>query len=251
MFSNWDYQNVVTMLTNRYYFCYNIAKLPPVDKRLDLKFFSQNGKSIAFKKGEVILRPSENPTGIYYIKKGLVRLYYVSASGQEITFNLYKQGTYLFMMWALSEVENNYYFEALTELETLKVPREQVLEFISQQSDLLYLLSKRTMVGLEAMIRTTRTLLFGNAGSKIAATFVMLARRFGNGNSGKITIKVPLTHRLIATLAGISRETASLEIEKLEKGKIISRKQRLFVVNKMETLESKLEVDPEELNGLH
>jgi len=224
--------------------------LDPFEKDLDLKFFAKAGKSITFKKGEIILRPGENPTGIHYIKKGLVRLYSISTSGQEITFNILKPGSYLFMMWALSEIENNYFFEALTETETIKAPTETVIEFIKSQPELLYKLNKRTMVGLEASITTTQTLLLGNASSKIAAIFIMLSKRFGkNGKNNQIIIKAPLTHRLIATLAGLTRETASLEIEKLQKEKVISKKQRFFVVNKIKILESRLEADPPKSSG--
>ncbi len=100
------------------------------------------------------------------------------------------------------------------------------------------------MIALESMIDTTQTLMFGKAHAKVAATFVMLAKRFGkNGKDNQIVIHVSLTHRLIATLAGLTRETASHEIEKLQKEKVISKKRRLFVVNKIENLESKLEVD--------
>ncbi len=219
--------------------------MPPTENDLDLKFFTRVGKNVTFKKGETILRPGENPASIYYIKKGLVRLYSISTSGQEITLNIYKPESYLFMMWALAEIDNNYFFETLTEVEAFKAPKDIVIEFIKSEPNILYKLNKRTMIGLEAIINTTQTLLFGNAGSKIAATFIMLSKRFGNeGKNGQTIIKVPLTHRLIATLAGLTRETASLEIGKLEKGKIISRKQRAFVVNKMKSLESRLETDP-------
>ncbi len=218
--------------------------MPPKEKDLDLKFFSKVGKNIIFKKGEILLRPDENPTGVYYIKKGLVRLYSISASGQEVTFNIFKPNTYLFMMWALSEIDNNYFFEALTEVETIKASREEVIEFIKGQPDLLYTLNKRTMIALESIIDTTQTLLFGKANAKVAATFVMLAKRFGkNGKNNRITIQAPLTHRLIATLAGLTRETTSLEIIKLEKEKLISKKQRFYIINDIKTLESMLEVD--------
>jgi len=147
-------------------FCYNARELPLSEKDPDLNFFGKFGKIITYKKGEVILRPSENPTGILYIKKGLVRLYSVSSSGQEITFNIYKPGSYLFMMWALSEVENNYFFETLTE-----VTKDKAVEFLKNQPELLYRLTKRTMIGLEGIVQTSQALLFGNARSKIATVF--------------------------------------------------------------------------------
>jgi len=228
-------------------FCYNARELPLSEKDPDLNFFGKFGKIITYKKGEVILRPSENPTGILYIKKGLVRLYSVSSSGQEITFNIYKPGSYLLMMWALSEVENNYFFETLTEVKGLMAPKDEAVEFLKNQPELLYRLTKRTMIGLEGIVQTSQALLFGNVHSKIATVFLMLARRFGKkGRNGQIVISAPLTHRLIATLAGLTRETASLEIEKLEEEKVISRRKYLYVVNKLKKLESEIDIATQE-----
>ena len=101
----------------------------------------------------------------------MVRLYSVSSSGQEITFNIYKPGSYLFMMWALSEVENNYFFETLTEVTGLMAPKDKAVEFLKNQPELLYRLTKRTMIGLEGIVQTSQALLFGNARSKIATVF--------------------------------------------------------------------------------
>lgn len=217
-------------------------------KEEDAKFFAKFGKNITFRKGEIILRPDENPSSIYYIEKGLVRLYSISSSGQEITFNVFKPGSYLFMMWALSEVENRYFFETITEVKALRVSKEKVIEFLKTQPDLLYKLNKRTMIALEAIVSTTLMLLSGNARSKIATVFVMLTQRFGvKGKNNHVIIRAPLTHRLIATFAGLTRETASLEIEKLQKAKTISRKRHFFVVNKMKKLESDLEIAESEI----
>jgi len=151
------------------------------------------------------------------------------------------------MMWALSEVENNYFFETLTEVKGLMAPKDEAVEFLKNQPELLYRLTKRTMIGLEGIVQTSQALLFGNVHSKIATVFLMLARRFGKkGRNGQIVISAPLTHRLIATLAGLTRETASLEIEKLEEEKVISRRKYLYVVNKLKKLESEIDIATQE-----
>ena len=51
---------------------------------------------------------------------------------------------------------------------------------------------------------------------------------------GKVTINIPLTHQDFANLSGLTRETASLELEELEKKKFISYKKHLVTVNNVE-----------------
>ena len=74
------------------------------------------------------------------------------------------------------------------------------------------------------------------------------AKRFGKVEAdGEITIMLPLTHQDIADIAGISRETASLAINKLEKKKIITYKKRLIAIKNIETLEEELGLSKKEI----
>ena len=83
-------------------------------------------------------------------------------------------------------------------------------------------------------------LLTGNAYQQIASVLLVLVRRFGkNGKENEIVIDLPLTHRIIGTLASLSRESTSLELEKLTKAKIISQKDHLIVVLDLKKLEEK------------
>lgn len=210
----------------------------PKTKKLDEQFFAKFNSPLYYKKEEIILRPGENPSGIYYIKKGYVRLYSVSKSGQEITFNIYRPKTYLFMMRAITNTPNNYFFETITEVEILKAPVEESIEFIKSEPDLLYALTKRIFSGLEGMIDVIQALLGGNARSKIATVILMLTKRFGiKRKNGDVMIQIPLTHRLLASLAGLTRETTSLELAILQGKKIIQIENHKCTVKKFAKLE--------------
>lgn len=81
-------------------------------------------------------------------------------------------------------------------------------------------------------------LLTGNAKHQITSVLFVLAKRFGKlTNKKEIIIEVPLTHRIIGTFAGLSRESTSIEMEKLTKSKIISKKNGLILINNLKKLE--------------
>ena len=59
------------------------------------------------------------------------------------------------------------------------------------------------------MIRT-EYLVFGNAYNKVASVFMISAERFGIITPKGVVFDFMLTHKLIASLVGVSRETSRI-----------------------------------------
>ena len=194
-----------------------------------------------YKKGEVILRAEDDPPGVFYIKKGFARLYSISLDGREITFNIFKPCSYFPMMWAIGNSSNSYFLEALTEVEIYRAPKNQLIEYLKKEPEVLFELTRKILVGLDGFLSMMENLIFGSAYMKIASVILVAAKRFGEtkGN-GEVEIQLPLTHKIISSLAGLTRETTSLELEKLRKEKIIVYNKHLIAIKNMEKLKQKL-----------
>jgi len=194
------------------------------------QFFSQY-KSFHFKKKDTIINAQETPKGVYFIKSGNVRLYSISSEGQELTLNIFKPGSYFSMMWAIGDIPNDYYFQAMTPVEVWLAPKADLVGYLKKEPEVLFELTRRILIGLAGTLRSTELLLFGKASDKIYAVLVTLAKRFGQPGKNKETvIQLPLTHQDIANLTGLTRETVSLEIKRLErKGTIGYQKKLIFV----------------------
>lgn len=207
-------------------------------QKLDEGFFAQFNSVQKLKKNQLMLWPEVQPPGVFYVKSGFIRQYLISRDGKELTVNILKPETYFPMIWALNNITNIYYFECLTEVILLKAPRENVVKQLEDHPDLLYDLTKRTLSGLDGITRMMETLLTGNAYQQIASVMLVLAKRFGRQISiNTVVIEIPLTHRLIGTLAALSRESTSLELEKLTKDKILSKKNGFILINNLKKLE--------------
>lgn len=77
----------------------------------------------------------------------------------------------------------------------------------------------------------------GDSYHRVIAALVLATKRFGVENAkNNVIIKLPLTHQKIADAAGITRETVSLAMEKLEKKKIISYKGHILMINNVKAL---------------
>jgi len=142
------------------------------------------------------------------------------------------------MMWAITATPNIYFFETITDVEVLKAPKKETLEFVQKQPGLLFAMAKRIFNGLEGTIKVTQALLGGNARAKVALIMLTLTKRFGKKKkNGEIIIQFPLTHRLVASLAGLTRETTSLELAILQSKKIIEVNKHTFTVKNLKELE--------------
>jgi CRP-like cAMP-binding protein len=86
-------------------------------------------------------------------------------------------------------------------------------------------------------------LISGNAYLKVAGLIYSLAREYGVVKGKEVSIKVKITHKQIGILTGLTRETVTLQMLKLEKNKIIDNDKRQIVVLDMKGLKKLLEVE--------
>lgn len=210
-----------------------------IPQKLGEDFFSKFNTVQKYKKNQLIFGPGAEPSGVFYVKSGYVRLYLISENGKEITFNILKPGSYFSMIWAINHSPNIYFYESLTDVLLYKAPKEEVLKYLQNNPDVLYDLTKRVLSGLDGMVKLMEALLTGNAYQQVASILLILARRFGKQSGEGVIIDLPLTHRIIGTLAGLSRESTSIELSRFTKDKLISQKDHLIVIKDLSRLEEK------------
>ena len=213
---------------------YNRGVTEETVEKLDL-FFSQF-RPLRYKRGEVIIRPNDVPPGVYYIDKGYVRLYALSEAGQELDLIIFKPGDIFPLIWAFNDHNSTQYCEAMTPVEIQRAPKEEFMEFVQKNPDAMLTITGRILTRLGGILERMEYMVFGNAYQKVSSILVICAERFGVKQRNEILIRVPLTHRDIANLIGLTRETTSVELKKLERSGIISKKGGQFRVENLEKL---------------
>lgn len=200
------------------------------------KFFSKF-KLIEYKKGEVILRAEEIPQGAFYILSGYVKMISLLVDGRELMLNIFKPGSFFPMMWAIANIENSYFFYAITNVTLRRIPKNDLAIFIKKNPDVLFDLTNRILIGLNGLITNIEHILSGDAYNRVISALFILAKRFGEKTEkNKIIIKLPVTHQDIANIAAITRETASITMKKIERKNIISKWKGLIVINNITKL---------------
>lgn len=189
-----------------------------------LKKFFEDYRTFVYKPGETIIQPGEKLTTIHYLEIGYVSQQIISENGEDFILNIFKPGSYFPISLVIQGLENEYFYESLTEVKVKKAPIKEVLLFLKNNPAAMEELLLRLSAGLNMLATRTEALVFGDAGRKVAATLYFTAQRFGKNKDNKLIISFPLTHKRIATMTGITRETVSIEMSKLKKKKIIDYK---------------------------
>lgn len=207
-----------------------------------LESFFKRFRHFHYKKDETLLHAGDEPSGVFYLSKGFVRLYSISKDGEELSLIIFKPGDFFPMIWAINKTVVNYYLETMTPVELYRTSREEFRKFIKGEDggdknvDVLYEITSKIVVRLGGLLSRMEYLAFGNAYQKVASILHICAERFGESVDGSITIQVPLTHKDIASLVGVTRETASIEVKKLERKGLISFHGRHIVVKNLSNL---------------
>jgi len=198
-------------------------------------------KRVVHKKGDMIIRGGEEPSGAYYLKKGYVKMSYIFENGVEIIFNIFKPGSLFPIIWVIGDVENSYHFQAMTNVEITWLSKNEVNKILADNPDILSHLMKRLVVGFDGLLLNIRQMLFGNSVTRVCSAIYIMSKRFGKKRrGGKVLVGIKLTHQDIASISGITRETASIAIKKLEREGVIKQQGGYMLVNNVKRLEQSM-----------
>lgn len=193
-----------------------------------------------FNKGDIIVKADDSLNKVFYLEKGFVRDYTTSKDGEELTLHIFVAGSFFPMMSAISGIKNRYYYEALSKVKVYSAPKEKVLEYLKKEPEIVFDLTDRLLQGMDKLLTRIEYLVFSRAESRVISSLLFLARHFGKKEGKKISIKYRFTHRDIASIAGVTRETTSRTLEKLQKNKIIEFKNPHLTINNLEVLRKKI-----------
>jgi len=198
--------------------------------------FFQKYKRFRYKKHETIIFANDIPPGVFYITSGYVRNFISSKEGKEFTLRIFKAFDFFPTQVILNDRLSSHNFQSLTEAEVIRAPKEDFVSFLKSDNEVLFYITKEYLrINAETLKRLEVTIL-GNANEKIIMALVFLGETLGMFEGNTVIINEPLTHQEIATMTGLTRETVSIETEKLKKEGLISSSDRLFKILDMDKL---------------
>jgi CRP-like cAMP-binding protein len=199
-----------------------------------------------FQKGEIILVQEEIPRCAYIIKSGVIKTYNLTSQGEEKPISFDIENEIIPLSWVFGRARfAQYFYEAFTDCELYCFPREKYIEFLRQNPDYLFSSFEYFISRYLNYQMRVNALEQSKASEKVLSTIHYLALRFGRDiKPHRVEIQLPLTQQDLANFMGLTRETTSMELKKLQNKGVINYSNQRYVVN-TEALDSFLDEDYE------
>lgn len=186
------------------------------------------------KKGTILLYQSEVPRHAFIIKKGLIRAYAITNSGEERTIALHGENDIFPLPWIFSQSSNTlFYYDALTDSELVTASKQELVHTIHANPKVLSEMLKMTVNEYTSLLLRVTALEQSSAAEKIALTLYYLVFRHGEETDpGVYMIDIKMTQAMIASLVGLTRESTAVNLKLLKKKGIVTYSNFNYTVNK-------------------
>lgn len=210
------------------------------------KYFCKS-KPLHYKSGDIILRPDDIPSGIYYIEKGFVKVYSITEEGDEKLHVIYKPRELFPLIWVFKGITKDIFYEALGDVILRRLSKNIFLKLVKEDNLSLLSLIDRIIALFDIHVDRIDNLELTKSYPRLVARLLFLAKRFGKIRGKKIIIEVPIAHKDIANSINMTRETASRELERLEKLGLIKYQDHLIVITDISKLKQELSIHYERI----
>jgi CRP/FNR family transcriptional regulator len=186
------------------------------------------------KKRTILIYQGEAPRAAHIIKSGVIKMYSVNNAGEEQIVSFQTEGDMFPSPWIFSKVNASlYYYEAVSDCEVLTLPRQDLIDILNKDDEVMRQTFDYFVNTYAGLLMRVTALEQARAIEKILFTLYYLVSRYGKQTKpGVYTVRLNLTHSIIASLVGLTRETTATELNKLRRRGILTYNTHEYNINK-------------------
>jgi len=189
----------------------------------------------SYDRGQVVFNDDDTGRTMYVVREGRVKVSRWLPSGREVILAFHPAADYFGEMALLDGQTVPATVTAVVPSTILSLGRARFNELLRQQTFSMALLRSLCARCRDAW-QQIEALSHQNAEARIRIALHQLCMRKGTRTPTGVRIEVPLTHRELASLSGVSRETATRAVGHLVDEKLLLVEGRRFVVPDPERL---------------
>ncbi|NGP59610.1 Crp/Fnr family transcriptional regulator [Paenibacillus thiaminolyticus] len=174
------------------------------------------------RKNTFIQTPDSSPQGLYFVKRGTIRLFKLTAEGKQFTLDILREGNVFGEVDLISFGTRYLYIETLEECDICLMDTDRFESFIIHRSWFMLNLIKVMSERIIRMSDLAQHLALGNLQDKIIYALLKLADHFGLIQDNEYyRIDYSISHQEIANLVGASREAVTASLQELAAAGVI------------------------------
>jgi len=207
-----------------------------VDKETLFEELKAKGKTRAFGNKQIIYIENDEPSYLYFIKKGKIKSYKRANDGRELSSTLYNDGDF-FGYESLCRA-TNYTDNAATlaDSELLLIAKADFMDYLLNHQEVastfIGMLSGSVQDKEEQMLK----LAYFSVRKRVAEALVQVALKFGDGKSDTCTLKISRDD--LAALVGTASETVSRMLADFKDEKLIEKSGNAINIVSIEKLKN-------------
>lgn len=201
----------------------------------DFSALSQRLAERRFRRGQVVFAEDETGQAMYVVRDGLVKASRWLPSGREVILALHPAGDYFGEMGLIDGRTEPATITAVDASVVLTLDRAGFLDLLRRHSFALALL-RELCTRCRASWKQVEALTYHTADARVRVALRQLCDREGKRTPDGTRIEFALTHRDLASIAGVSRETVTRVLGQLVQADLVKTVDRRLVVRDPEGL---------------
>ena len=175
-----------------------------------------------FRKNETILYEADTNKYMYLILSGKVKVVRTTEDGKEIILAMHQSGNFFGEMSLIDGKTTPASVIATTDSLISIISQSDFFSILYSQNNVVENLLKILCSRLRQSWDTIQLLNFNNASHRTKMLLLMLCDEYGEKTPEGIVLKLKLTHQDISDMTGLTRETVTRVLDKLQKSKEIT-----------------------------
>lgn len=193
-------------------------------------------KEQEFKKGDIILMEEDTGKYMYIVLDGRVKVSRLLPSGKEMILAFHGKGEYFGEMSLIDGGTTPATVTAMAPTSIAFVGRRDFTGILLRNPKINFAMLNMLVTRCRDAWTQIEVLTFNNADARIRTALFHLCQRKGEKTPEGIRINLHLTHKEIADMTGISRETATRVLNSLQHQNVLSVETKHYIIHDPELL---------------
>ena len=184
----------------------------------------------AFRRNELIYAPSEPGQTVLVVAEGRVKIKDVTPDGKETILAFLDEGEIFGELALVDGRARQEYAEAVVDTRLLALPRDELLWLMDARPDVAFSVTRLIGLRRRRVENRLRNLLFLPSRDRMVHMLLELQETHGERLGERCRIRLPLSHQDLAGLIGVTRETVTLVLGRLQAAGLIKAERRRITI---------------------
>lgn len=170
-----------------------------------------------YDKGDIVFAEGNAANTLYFINEGKIKLYKYTKDGKEQILHVLSEGDFFGELDLIKASKYGFNSKAIVNSKICTLTKDEMKDIIMRKPEI----GIKVLETVGERLSKVENLATNDVDSRMAYLLIDLIEKYGEPIEKNISIKLPLSREDMANYIGVTRETVSRKLKKLEDEKLI------------------------------